>query len=145
MARIFSASNLLVLPCWALMIALPHWRWTRRLVESPLIVVPPSALYAALVLPRMRELGPAVANPTLDVIATGLGTPEGATVAWTHLVAFDLFVGRWIYLDSREREISAWLMAPVLTLTLLFGPAGLLLYLALRRIDAPTASRAGRA
>jgi hypothetical protein len=28
-----------------------------------------------------------------------------------HFLAFDLFVGRWVYLDSRERGISALLMA----------------------------------
>jgi hypothetical protein len=49
-----------------------------------------------------------------------------------HFLAFDLFVGRWIYLDSQERRISAWLVAPVLFLTLMLGPAGFLLYLAVR-------------
>jgi len=61
-----------------------------------------------------------------------LGSPAGASIAWVHFLAFDLFVGRWIYLDSQERRVSAWLMAPVLFLTLMLGPAGLLLYLVVR-------------
>lgn len=134
METVFSLANLLVLPCWLLMIALPHWRWTRRLMQSPLSVVAPAAIYALLVLPRLGEIWPAVANPTLPGVAALLGSPAGATIGWVHFLAFDLFVGRWAYLDSRERGISAWLMAPVLFLTLMLGPIGLLSYLGLRSI-----------
>jgi hypothetical protein len=68
-------------------------------------------------------------------VAALLGTPAGATIGWAHFLAFDLFVGRWAYLDSRERAISAWLMAPVLFFVLMLGPIGFLLYLAVRAVD----------
>lgn len=77
---------------------------------------------------------PAVSSPTLAGIAALLGTPDGATIAWAHFLAFDLFVGRWTYLDGHERGISALLMAPVLFLTLMLGPIGFLLYLVLRSV-----------
>jgi len=32
---------------------------------------------------------------------TLFGTGAGTTLAWVHFLAFDLFVGRWIYLDAR--------------------------------------------
>lgn len=134
MEAIFSLSGLLVMPFWALMIFLPHWRWTLRLVRSPLVVLPPALLYAALALPRLTEVFPAVSSPTLAGIAALLGTPAGATIAWAHFLAFDLFVGRWIYLDGRERGISALLMAPMLFLTLMLGPLGFLLYVVLRGV-----------
>jgi hypothetical protein len=101
---IFSLSGLLVMPFWALMIFLPHWRWTRRILRSPLVILPPALLYAALALPRLAEVFPAVSSPTLAGITTLLGMPAGATIAWAHFLAFDLFVGRWIYLDSRARH-----------------------------------------
>ena len=50
-------------------------------------------------------------------------------------------MGRWAYLDSRERRISAWLMAPVLFLTLMLGPIGFGLYLALRSLPALSLNR----
>ena len=71
-------------------------------------------------------------NPTLAGIAGLLGTPAGAAVGWVHFLAFDLFVGRWAYLDSRERGISAWLVSPTLFFMFMAGPLGLLLYLAVR-------------
>jgi hypothetical protein len=131
---VFSLSSVLVLPFWLLMIALPRWRWTRRLVASPLIVVPPALLYVLLLAPQVATVLPAVLRPTLAGVATLLGTPEGATLAWAHFLAFDLFVGRWAYLDSQERGVSAWPMAPVLFIILMLGPAGLLLYLLLRAL-----------
>jgi hypothetical protein len=99
-----------------------------------LVSAAPALLYAALVLPRLREIWPAVVRPTLSGVAALLGSPAGATIAWVHFLAFDLFVGRWIYLDSQDRQISAWLMAPVLFLTLMLGPAGFLLYLIVRSV-----------
>jgi hypothetical protein len=141
MDTVFRLGNFLVLPFWALMILLPRWRWTERIVKSPLLSLAPAALYVTLVFPRLGEIWPVVGSPTLSGIAALLGSPAGATIAWVHFLAFDLFVGRWIYLDSRERQVSAWFMAPLLFLTLMLGPAGFLLYLAVRAV-APVAAAA---
>ena len=134
MDTLFSLSNLLVLPFWALMIFLPHWRWTKRLIASPLIAVPPALMYAALVVPQIGGLFGVLANPELNAIAALLGTPAGATIAWVHFLTFDLLVGRWAYLESREKNITAWLASPALFMVLMVGPIGFLLYLGLRYI-----------
>lgn len=132
MELLFRACNLLVLPVWALMIFLPRWRWTARIIRSPLVSAAPATSYAVLVLPRLGTIWPAVARPTLIGVEALLGSPAGATIAWVHFLAFDLFVGRWIYLDSQERRVSPWLMVPALFLTLMLGPAGFLFYLVVR-------------
>jgi hypothetical protein len=131
---VFNLSNLLVAPFWLLMILLPRWRLTGHLMRSPLVGLGPAGLYAVLVAPRLLTLAPALLRPELPTIAALLGTPEGATIAWAHFLAFDLFVGRWAYLDGRERGLSAWVASPVLLMTLLFGPLGFLLHLAARRL-----------
>jgi hypothetical protein len=132
METIFSLSNLLVLPFWLLMIALPHWQWTQRIMRSPLVSAAPALIYATLVLPRAGELLIALASPTVGGVAALLGTPAGTAIAWAHFLAFDLLVGRWAYLESRERAISAWIMAPMLFFILTLGPIGFLLFLAVR-------------
>jgi hypothetical protein len=134
MTLLFRLSNLLVLPFWALLILLPRWRWTERIMRSPFVSAAPALLYAALMLPRLGAIWRAIARPTLLGIATMLGSPEGATIAWVHFLAFDLFVGRWIYLDSQERRLSPLLTAPVLFLTLMLGPLGFLIYLVIRAV-----------
>jgi hypothetical protein len=129
---LFQLSNLWIMPFWLLMIILPHWGWTKRIMASLWLIVPLALVYTMLVLPQAVSLLPVLANPTLESLATLLGTPQAAVIGWIHFLAFDLFVGRWIYLDSRERKISAWLTAPCLFLTLMFGPFGFLLYFVVR-------------
>ena len=133
---LFSLTFLLAAPFWALMILLPGWRWTWRIAASPLIVVPPMVIYLIIVLPIFPQVLTAVTTPDLTGLQELLGTPEGAAAAWAHFIAFDLFVGRWMYRDSRFRGISGWLMGPVLLFTILLAPLGLLGYLGLRAIPA---------
>jgi hypothetical protein len=132
MTTIFDFSGLTVLPLWLLMIALPHWSVTQRIMRSPLTIMLPAILYALLVLPQIGIVLPVVLQPELEPLSALLASPSGATIAWVHFLTFDLFVGRWAYLDSRERNISAWLMAPTLFCILMLGPFGFLIYLALR-------------
>src|ERR1700716_1911204 len=132
MDPLFSLSSSLVLPFWLAMLLAPTWRWTERVMRSMLPVAVLAAIYSALIIPRLPDILPGLMQPRLHSIAALLGPPEGATIGWVHFLAFDLFVGRWAYLDSRERGISGWLMAPVLALTLLIGPLGWLSYLGLR-------------
>jgi ABA DEFICIENT 4-like len=129
METLFNISGLFVLPFWLLMIVAPHWRVTLRILKSPFVIMAPVIAYVILVLPQIGTLLPKVMGPKLPEIAAVLGTPQGATIAWMHFLAFDLFVGRWAYLDSRERGISAWLMAPILFFILMLGPLGFLIYL----------------
>ncbi len=145
---LFPLSSLLVMPFWLLLIFLPRWRVTERVMAGPWVVVPAALLYAVLVLPRLGEVFTAVSNPTLTGITALLGEPVGATIAWVHFLAFDLFVARWVYLDGRSRQISPWFVSPILFFVLMLGPVGFLLYLALRtavaRQPVPTFSADGR-
>ncbi len=129
---LFSLTFAVAAPFWALMILAPGWSWTRRIIASPLIVLPVVLIYAVLVIPAFGDVFPAVASPTLAGIRDLLGTADGAAAAWAHMIAFDLFVGRWTWLDARDRGIPALVTAPVLLLTILLGPLGLLAYLLIR-------------
>jgi hypothetical protein len=131
---LFALSFPLAAPFWALMILAPNWSVTRRVVASPLIVMPALLVYAVAVLPSMSDVLPAVASPTLAGVAGLLGTPLGAAAGWAHFIGFDLFVGRWIFLDARERGIPHLVTAPVLVLTILLGPLGMLVHLVVRTV-----------
>jgi hypothetical protein len=131
---LFTLTFPLAAPFWALMILAPGWSVTRRIIASPWIAVPPVLVYAALVLPQFATVFAAVASPELPGVAALLATPVGAAAGWAHFIAFDLFVGRFIYLDGRERGIHPLIAAPVLVLTILLGPLGLLAHLLLRAV-----------
>ena len=144
MEAIFTGTNVLVMPFWVLMILLPGWRWTQRIVRSLWIVVPAALSYVALLAPIVGDVLPLVLQPDLDSVRAALGEPHAATLAWTHFLAFDLFVGRFIYLDSRENRVNPFLVAPILFLTLMLGPTGLLLYLGLRSVLLPASTAPSR-
>lgn len=129
---LFALTFPLAVPFWALMILAPGWSVTRTVIGSPLIVVPPMLVYAALVIPRFGWFLAGVSSPDLPGVMALLGAPVGAAAGWAHFIAFDLFIGRWMYLDARERGLHPLVMAPVLVLTILLAPLGLLAYLALR-------------
>ena len=72
-----------------------------------------------------------------------LGTYKNfAAEEWTHELTWDLFVGRWIWLEGRRRNIFT---SHSVLLTNLIGPPGLLLHVitvqlyAFFRSDDPTA------
>jgi hypothetical protein len=115
------------------MILCPGGDVTERVVASPLVVAPAAALYLLLLVPQVGAVAGGVLSPTLSGMVELLGSDAGATLAWVHFLAFDLFVGRWIYLDARRRDPGRLVLAPLLAGTLLFGPVGFLGYAVVRR------------
>jgi len=65
----------------------------------------------------------------------------GVVLGWTHYLAFDLFIGQWIAKDADHKGFSRLVQLPVLLLTLLAGPIGLLVWLVIRERRARTAAR----
>ena len=56
----------------------------------------------------------------------------GIVLGWTHYLAFDLFIGQWIARDADNKGFSRLVQLPVLFLTLMVGPVGLLVWLIVR-------------
>jgi len=132
MAQLFQLSFVLVAPFWALMILAPTWTWTRRIIGSPWVVAPAALLYLVIAIPRLVDLFPLVTSPSLAGLQAAMAEGGAATLVWVHIIAFDLFVGRWMYLESRKRDIHPLVMAPVLVVTILFAPIGFLVFLGVR-------------
>lgn len=129
---LFALAFPLAVPFWLLMIVAPWWSVTRRLVASPLIAVPPLLVYLVGLVPQFAGFWSTMTDPALDGVLALLATPYGAATIWAHFIGFDLFVGRWMFLDARQRRVSGLVMAPILALTVLLSPVGLLSYLVLR-------------
>lgn len=135
-ARLFELGNLVVMPFWLAMIFAPRWSWTERLLRSWWIAAVPALFYAVLVVPQLPALLPLLAKPTLEAIAPLLGSTDGAAIGWLHFLAFDLFVGRVVYLDAKERGVPWPVSSLVLVTVLLVGPLGFLAHLVVRSVVA---------
>lgn len=133
---LFEASFVLVSPFWLLMIFMPGRAVTARVAASPLTVLPVLAVYLAMALPVLPELWTAVSSPDIDTFRDLTALANGAGAVWAQVIAWDLLLGQWMFLESRRLGISPYAMGPLLVLTILLSPFGLLLFLALRAVRA---------
>ena len=143
---LFSAANLLSLVCWVALILAPRGEISRALVFYGGVGLL-CLVYAVLLVGFMTGgidpgAGGEAAVDNLTTIAgvrSFFATDGGVTIGWVHYLALDLFTGMWISRDADNKRLSRWWQAPVLVLTWLTGPLGLLVWLAIRE---PAARRA---
>ena len=140
---------MLAIICWAVLILLPRGEILKTLVfyvGIGLLCLIYTVLFAVLL------SGSADSGALEGAGEAGYGSIEqvraiflsdgGVVVGWTHYLAFDLFAGLWIARDADAKGFSRWLQAPILLITFLAGPIGLLIWLFLRE---PAARRDARA
>jgi hypothetical protein len=137
--QLFSVLNLAAAAAWLPLVFLPRSRWASTVVP----VVVPALLavgYVALVVASLPwgEGG----FSSLAAVKALFDNPWGLLAGWTHYLAFDLFIGGWEVRDAQRRGVPHLLVVPALVLTFLFGPGGLLLYLAIRSFARGGAARA---
>ena len=131
---VYSAINLGVMPAWALLALAPRWGVTRRLVHSFVYPVIYGVIYLAFLVTSIffTESPDSAGMGDLNGVLALFSRPIGVLTGWTHYLVFDLFVGAWIARDAIARKIPHLFIVPCLFFTLMFGPVGLLLYVAIR-------------
>lgn len=127
--QLFSILNPIALTAWLLLVFLPRFRWTRTIVP---VVIPCvlAAIYVVLVATTLPKSEGGFSS--LSAVRALFDNPWMLLAGWAHYLAFDLFIGGWEARDAHRRGIPHLLIVPALILTFLLGPAGLLLYLAIR-------------
>jgi hypothetical protein len=85
---------------------------------------------------HLPELRATMSRPNLDTLRAFLSTSTGAAAIWAQLIAWDLFIGRWMHLESRSLRIHPLVMAPVYALTILLSPFGFSTFLVVRSVAA---------
>jgi hypothetical protein len=122
------ASVAIFLP-WLLLIVAPRWRYSETVAFVYALV-----LGVAAAIFTFAYLGGGTAGNlfSLDGLANLFRSKEMLLTGWLNYLAFSLLVGTWQVHDARLEKIPHYLVAPCLVLTLVAGPAGLLLYLVLR-------------
>ena len=124
LSLLFNLANLFILPFWTLMIFLPNWGITKKVMGSYLPFVPLAVLYIYLFAITINaESIAAFANPQLAELARLFGGEKATFTGWVHFIILDLFVGRYIYWEGQRTGM--WTVHS-LVLCLLAGPIGLL-------------------
>eukprot|EP00887_Chlorella_sp_A99_P001779 scaffold19.g1779.t1 len=130
------------MPLYALMIAAPRARITRRVLGSPLFYLSAAALYATLLVAWRHLLSPvweaaaagaaaaaAGALPDVAAFAALFARPAVTAVAWVHLLLLDL----WVWEDGVSWGVPVGHSA---VLCFMAAPLGLLSHLATKAATA---------
>lgn len=129
---IFSATSLTAMGGWLLLLLSPLMpRWSDR-IAGYLLPLGLCLTYGLLLLLLPAQGGGDYAS--LAGVAQLFSDPSALLAGWVHYLAFDLFIGGWICRHARQQGLPFWLVLPALPLTFLFGPLGLLVYLAAERL-----------
>jgi len=129
---VFKIANNFALIGWLVLVFLPRWRWSARIIAPVLIPALLAGFCATLV---VEELGNSSGGfSSLPLVAQLFQNRAILLAGWVHYLAFDLFVGSWEVRDAQQVGIAHYLVVPCLILTFLFGPAGWLLYFAVRSV-----------
>ena len=130
---IFSLASGLALVAWLALAVSPEGaRWTggARRFAGRIVPLVLAAVYVLLFATHGMGDG---GYDSIAAVQRLFAAPALLTAGWLHYLAFDLFVGTWIAERAGALGLPHWLTVPLLALTFMFGPAGLLAFELLRR------------
>ena len=148
-ATIFSVTNMIALIAWLLLILGPRGKTSGAMIlylGVGLLCLAYTVIFGLLVggvVDPVRVAGAAGQGSftSIEGIRALFRSDGGIVIGWTHYLAFDLFVGQWIAKDADNKGFARWVQLPVLFITLMAGPIGLLVWLIVRERRARRAAR----
>jgi hypothetical protein len=129
---IFSLASGLAFIAWLALAASPHgarWAPRARWLAGRVVPLLLAVVYVALFATHGMGGG---GFDSIEAVQRLLAVPGLLTAGWLHYLAFDLFVGAWIAERAGALGVPHLLVLPLLALTFMFGPAGLLAFAVLR-------------
>jgi Domain of unknown function (DUF4281) len=126
---IYSACSFIALIGWIALACAPLAR--ERLIGAARVI---ALLLCVLYIVQMLTITEMTGGgfSTLAGVTALFSKAGNVMMGWTHYLAFDLFIGSWEVEDAPKRGIPHWVMIPILFLTLMMGPIGLLAYFIVR-------------
>lgn len=130
----FSTSSQFAMMGWLLLAVLPRRRkWLFQLTG---LIMPAlmGVAYAVLILPNFADVEGAGYGSLAQVRA--LFSHDALLVAgWIHYLAFDLAIGTYIAKRGDEIGLTRLVQLPLLFLTFMFGPLGLMAFVIIQAIQ----------
>ncbi len=125
----FWVSSVLILPFWIMLWFMPKHKLTKRFVgDIRWSILPLLIPYAILALPNAPEVIFTFASqmPTPEIVVELFASDRMVALAWLHMLALDLFVGRYVWLRMLAADRPMYVSTPVLFLCMMMGPLGFL-------------------
>lgn len=140
--QLFGVTNLAAVIGWAALLLGPRgWRPIVRYAVVGFLCVVYVLILTALLAGWVDPVHSGPPASLTDYSVRGLralfASNGGIVVGWTHYLAFDLFIGCWIADKADQRGVGRLAQAPILFLTFMAGPAGLLTWFIVQRLRRP--------
>ena len=134
----FFLSTMWVGPFWMAMLIIPEHDLTKKLMQGPWFFLGPILIWWAVTIASPQGLidfAKDSTNPAgiLDSLAALMGTKAGASAAWAHMVAGDIFVTHWMWKRCMEHNSERWITATTVFFGVMLMPVGIALHIALVR------------
>lgn len=126
---IFLASHAVAFFGWAALFALPWVGRRRAILWARWVAVPLGLLYLLLFLTHAGAI-PTDSGYTLAAVGRAFDKPVLLLAGWIHYLVLDLWVGSWEAEHAERARVPNAALLPCLFATMMVGPLGLLLYLA---------------
>lgn len=142
---LFTLASGLAMLSWVALAASPQGaRWTPRVRQVAGRFVPLLFSVVYVVLFAAKGMGDG-GYDSLAAVQRLLAVPELLLAGWLHYLAFDLFVGAWIAERAGASGLPHLVVLPLLALTFMFGPAGLLAFALVQAVRTRRMTAAGQA
>jgi hypothetical protein len=128
MNTIYLAASWLVVPAWLLLLFAPRSNATKWFAQYTVPMTLAVVYVILLLLPHKGGGG----FESLQQLSLFFRNDEILLAGWIHYLVLDLLIGNWESSDAARLGMSRALVAPCLTLTFFFAPAGWLSYILLR-------------
>ena len=125
---VFKLANTTALLAWLALACSPSgvaWAPAVRRVTGRWLPLALAVLYLAMLATHWRGQG---GFGSIAEVRALFDVPGALVAGWVHYLAFDLFVGGWIAERAAALQMPHLLLLPVLLLTFMFGPLGLLAF-----------------
>ncbi|MBT61265.1 MAG: hypothetical protein CMA63_06930 [Euryarchaeota archaeon] len=125
----FWFSSVWILPFWIMMWFMPRHEVTKRFVgDLRWSLVPLLIPYAIVGLPHAPDILFTFASqmPTPESVVALFAEDDVVVLGWLHFLAFDLFLGRYIWLRMVAMNRPLYVSTPVLILCTMMAPLGVL-------------------
>ncbi|WP_372877888.1 abscisic acid-deficient protein Aba4 family protein [Pseudomonas sp.] len=130
--RLFQSATLVAISGWLVLVGLPYWSGGPRFVLAIAIVLL-CVLYAVALYQAMTDRT-GTGKPgffTLQGVLALFRNPKAVLAGWVHILSFDLLAGLYIHQQGAAQSIHHFWLVPCYLLAMMFGPLGLLLFLAI--------------
>ena len=125
---LFNISMIIAGIGWLVLLILSRfWKFSDKFVIG-IIVVLVSMVYCYVNFGHFAEVKEKWVFLSLEGVMKVFSHPFLVVAGWTHIMAFDLMVGIWIKNNAAKYGVHYAIVVPILLVTIMLAPFGLLLY-----------------